>query len=182
MLGFLKISLFHYSALPGQGRVNGNTTANSQNFTTLFRSMMMADVEGRIKEGWRAWRGILQSAGARKERKVRVVKWGEARGGEAAQMSKLVFKWAKGRRGCSFLWVSNVKELKLGWELNFWEYLSFNCSKGLNTSIRRSVAVFDFHCKRDIFSALHQQKARRARCQPDCKNLRSLGQTWKCRT
>ena len=36
---------------------------------------------------------------ARQERKVREVKRGEARRGEAAQMSKLVFKWARREDG-----------------------------------------------------------------------------------
>ena len=42
-LGFVKIWWFHSSsALPGQGRVNKKTTANSQTLTTRFRTLFMA--------------------------------------------------------------------------------------------------------------------------------------------
>ena len=39
MLGFVKVCWFHSSTLPGQGRVNGKTIANSRNLNTRFRSM-----------------------------------------------------------------------------------------------------------------------------------------------
>ena len=40
-LGFVKICWFNSSALPGQERVNGKTTANSQTLTTRFRTLVM---------------------------------------------------------------------------------------------------------------------------------------------
>ena len=44
VLGLVKICWFHCSTLPGQGRLNGKTTAKSRTLTPRFRTLVMKDI------------------------------------------------------------------------------------------------------------------------------------------